>query len=411
VLEQAGDTRLLALALSSQSQLFMLANQAREAIACGERAVALARQVGDQPILSHALNNVGMSQWMLEDPAGQVTLEESLRTALAAADTEDACRAYVNIIWQLLDRYRLAEAERYLTAAVRLAEETEFLAFLSYMYVERARLEFCRGSWDTAASWAEPGADASLPVRCPALTLLGRIAARRGQPEAAGLLAAAWDLAVKADELQRLGPVAVARAEAAWLNGDPAAVRDIATPVYQLARQLEDQVNQAELGYWLVKAGQQVEPAGDHPYAVQAAGRWREAAALWETAGCPYEHAAALADSGDPPHLLTALGILDELDARPLATDVRRRLRALGVSRIPRGPLSETRVNPAGLTARQLDVLRLLGQGCTNAQIASQLVVSVRTVDSHVAAVLDKLGAASRREAAVRAAELGVLDA
>jgi DNA-binding NarL/FixJ family response regulator len=49
-------------------------------------------------------------------------------------------------------------------------------------------------------------------------------------------------------------------------------------------------------------------------------------------------------------------------------------------------------------------------KGHTNAQIASQLVVSVRTVDSHVAAVLDKLGAASRREAAARAAELGVLD-
>ena len=56
-------------------------------------------------------------------------------------------------------------------------------------------------------------------------------------------------------------------------------------------------------------------------------------------------------------------------------------------------------------------MLRLLGKGYTNAQIASQLVVSVRTVDSHVAAVLGKLGAASRREAAARAAELGVLDA
>jgi len=55
-------------------------------------------------------------------------------------------------------------------------------------------------------------------------------------------------------------------------------------------------------------------------------------------------------------------------------------------------------------------VLRLLGKGYTNAQIASQLVVSVRTVDSHVAAVLDKLGATSRHEAAARAAELGVLD-
>jgi DNA-binding NarL/FixJ family response regulator len=102
--------------------------------------------------------------------------------------------------------------------------------------------------------------------------------------------------------------------------------------------------------------------------------------------------------------------MLDELGAKPLATAVRRRLRALGVTRIPRGPLGETRVNPAGLTARQIDVLRLLGKGYTNAQIASQLVVSVRTVDSHVAAVLGKLGASGRREAAACAAELGVLD-
>jgi DNA-binding NarL/FixJ family response regulator len=56
-----------------------------------------------------------------------------------------------------------------------------------------------------------------------------------------------------------------------------------------------------------------------------------------------------------------------------------------------------------------VDVLRLLGQGCTNAQIADRLVLSVRTVDSHVAAVLDKLGVRDRRDAAARAAELGVL--
>jgi DNA-binding NarL/FixJ family response regulator len=56
-------------------------------------------------------------------------------------------------------------------------------------------------------------------------------------------------------------------------------------------------------------------------------------------------------------------------------------------------------------------VLRRLGQGRTNAQIASELVVSVRTVDSHVAALLGKLGAADRRTAAARAAELGLLDA
>jgi DNA-binding NarL/FixJ family response regulator len=157
-------------------------------------------------------------------------------------------------------------------------------------------------------------------------------------------------------------------------------------------------------------AGQSVQADGDHPYAVQAAGQWREAAAAWAELGCRYEHAAALAQSPDPEHLLTALEMLDDLGAKPLASMVRGRLRELGVTRIPRGPLDETRVNPAGLTARQVDVLRLLARGCTNAEIAGKLVLSVRTVDSHVAAVLDKLGAANRREAAARAAEVGVLD-
>lgn len=111
-----------------------------------------------------------------------------------------------------------------------------------------------------------------------------------------------------------------------------------------------------------------------------------------------------------PQHVLAALETLDGLGATPLATAVRARLRALGMARVPRGPLDQTRANPAGLTTRQVDVLRLLSQGYTNTQIARELVVSVRTVDSHVAAVLSKLGASDRRDAAARAAELGVLD-
>ena len=411
VLEKAGDARLLALALSNQSQLYMLAHQAPESISFGERAAALAREVGDPAITSHALTNIGVSRWFLGDPAGLRTIDEALRVALDAGDVEDASRAYVGIVWNLLDWFRLAEAERYLTASIQLAEEAEFLGSLSYSHVEQARLEFCRGSWDAAARLAELCLDANLPVRCTALTVLGRVRVRRGQPQAARLLESAWELAVRSGELQRTGPAAVARAEAAWLQGDRAGAREIAAPVYQEAERLGDRVHQAELGYWLAKAGQRVQPDGDHPYAVQAAGGWREAAAAFQAAGCPYEHAAALAESPDPQQLLTALAMLDELGARPLAAKVRGRLRALGVTRIPRGPVEETRVNPAGLTTRQVDVLRLLSKGYTNAQIASQLVVSVRTVDSHVAAVLGKLGAASRREAAARAAELGVLDA
>jgi len=389
----------------------MLAHQPAASISYGERAVALARQVNDAAIISHALANIGAAQWNLGDPAAERTLREALRVALEANDVEEACRAYVNLSWNMLDWFRLDEAEGYLTPAIELAEEAEFLGFLSYLRIERARLEFSRGRWDEAVRLAEAGLDAHMPTRCTALLLLGRVAVRRGQPEAAGLLEAAWELAVAVNELQRTGPVAAGLAEAAWLDGDHAGVREIAGPVYDEAVRLGDKVHQAELGYWLARAGWPAETGGGHPYAVQAAGRWREAAAAWEAAGCPYERAAALAESPDPEHLLTALGMLDDLGAKSLATVVRGRLRERGVAHIPRGPVGETRVNPAGLTSRQVAVLRLLSKGYTNAQIAGQLVVSVRTVDSHVAAVLGKLGAANRHEAAARAAELGVLDA
>jgi DNA-binding NarL/FixJ family response regulator len=168
---------------------------------------------------------------------------------------------------------------------------------------------------------------------------------------------------------------------------------------------------QAQLSYWLTRAGQAVPPVvSKHPYALQMAGRWREAAAAWRAAGYPYEHAAALAESPDPQDRLAALAELDALGAAPLARLVRAGLRRLGVAHVPRGPVGATRQNPGGLTERQVQVLRLLDQGCTNAEIADRLVVSTRTVDSHVAAVLAKLGVATRRAAAARARDLGVLD-
>ena len=83
-------------------------------------------------------------------------------------------------------------------------------------------------------------------------------------------------------------------------------------------------------------------------------------------------------------------------------------MRELGLA-VPHGPRESTRANPAGLTARQLEVLSLLAAGLTNAEIADKLVVSPRTAEHHVAAVLTKLGASSRRDAARRASELGLL--
>jgi len=64
---------------------------------------------------------------------------------------------------------------------------------------------------------------------------------------------------------------------------------------------------------------------------------------------------------------------------------------------------------PAGLTEREVEVLRLLGRRQTDKEIAEALYLGPRTVQSHVAHILNKLGVANRREAAARADHLGLL--
>ena len=101
---------------------------------------------------------------------------------------------------------------------------------------------------------------------------------------------------------------------------------------------------------------------------------------------------------GDEQDRLEALAELDDLGAARVAAHVRRRLRADGVRKIPRGPRAASRATPGGLTPRESEVLAHLRDGATNAEIARALVISPKTVDHHVSAVLAKLGATSRRE-------------
>jgi DNA-binding NarL/FixJ family response regulator len=70
---------------------------------------------------------------------------------------------------------------------------------------------------------------------------------------------------------------------------------------------------------------------------------------------------------------------------------------------VPRGPSHRTRDDPLGLTARERQVLDLLAQRLSNRDIAERLHRSERTVENHVAALLGKLGVASRDAAVARA--------
>jgi DNA-binding CsgD family transcriptional regulator len=145
------------------------------------------------------------------------------------------------------------------------------------------------------------------------------------------------------------------------------------------------------------------------PHALELAGRTEDAALAWAELGCPYEAAMALAHADRPRPLRRALADLRNLEARPAAAIVTRRLRERGIRDLPREPRAATRGNPAGLTPRELEVLIQVAAGLRNAEIAERLFVSEKTVDHHVSAILRKLRVPSRGRAAAEAARLGLI--
>ncbi|BBH63668.1 LuxR family transcriptional regulator [Actinoplanes sp. OR16] len=395
ILEQAGDPAALAFGLSNASQLHALGGQSAEAIRTGERAIALA---GDAAVLSHALNNVGYAYWDLGDERrGRAMLDESLRVAVEAGADDHACRAYTNAAWHLIDDLRLEEAGALLNAGMAFAERTEVLGFLRYQHITRSVVHLHRCEWDEAERHARWEEGAPAMMRTPALVVRGLLRLRRGLPGGEEMIEEAWEIAGRIGEAQRIGPAGAAMAEAAWLRGDATPDPRLA-PVYRERLAAEGGRRLVAFGSWLVRLGVPVPlppPSsydGKHPLSTR-----------------PYDDALALSDSGEPADLISAIRTLDGLGAGPAARRLRSRLRGLGVSRIPRGPSPATRGNAAGLTGRQAEVLRLLAGGLTNPEIAARLVLSTRTVDAHVAAILVKLGATNRHAAVAKARELGGL--
>jgi DNA-binding CsgD family transcriptional regulator len=116
------------------------------------------------------------------------------------------------------------------------------------------------------------------------------------------------------------------------------------------------------------------------------------------------ERESALERLGDAYRTARRLG------ARPLASEAAREVAALGESVTRRlGSRAAAETEGAGLTRRELEVVRLIAIGRTNREVARELFVSPRTVDMHVRNILRKLDCRSRVEAAHRAGELGLL--
>ena len=368
ILETLPRGRELAMAYSNQSQLHMLAGEDADAIAWGNRAIILAQNLDDQEILAHALNNVGVAEY------DDAKIERSLRIALERGLQEHAARAYTNIGTGCVRSGDYERAASWLDEGIAYCIDRDLDSWVLYMRAWRARLHLERGEWDDAANDADAvlaHRGASAISRIPALAVLGRIRARRGDPGAMELLDEAQRLAMQTGEFQRVAPVAAARAEAAWLRGDHEVAREEARDAYAMSEKTNEPRARAELAMFAADAS-------------------------FDDESRPYELAFSLAKQDDVNALQRAAVILEKLGDNTLLAIVRQKLRALGV----RGPRESTRANPFGLTEREIEILRLIDEGLRNAEIAARLYVSPKTVDHHVSSVLSKTGAKNRRDAA-----------
>jgi DNA-binding CsgD family transcriptional regulator/tetratricopeptide (TPR) repeat protein len=412
ILEQLPPGPELAHAYAAYSLQEMLARHGDEAVLWGSRAIELAEQVAAPVPLQMALTSVGAAQIVcFERLEGVELLERAVAIASAEGDDFQVGRALANLGGGLEEIRQYELAVSYLERAVAFDEEHDLDALEGHARAELAKIRFEQGRWEEAERLAEEALRhrwATIAIPVFALSVQGRIRARRGDPAAESFLVEAMTLARatdEVDELQWMWSPAAGCAELAWLGGRAAEIPAIVTPVYKRACALGVRWAIGELGTWLLRAGALDRLPDGVPSAFALRGR--EAAEAWRRIGCPYEEAEALAE-GDEAAMREGLAIFISLGAEPAADRLREKMRRAGMTRVPARPRASTRAAPAQLTRRQLEVLALLERGSSNAEIARRLFISEKTAGHHVSAILRKLGAGSRGEAAAAARKMGI---
>jgi DNA-binding CsgD family transcriptional regulator/tetratricopeptide (TPR) repeat protein len=385
-----------------------------EAILLGEQAIALAECMGTLETRIDALMSVGeakLARGMIE--CGQQQIELSMRLSADAGLDELTARALICLGYGFATSGRFDLATAHFERGIRFCAERDLDLPLHHLMALLARCQCNLGNWDAAhrlSSSVLNVEDGAPGTRFDALLVAGLLLARQGHSGAGPLLDEALELATTSGCVYFIGPVRAARAEAAFLMGDAAGALTEARAAYDLAIERGHRWIAAELAYWRWKCRDlTTAPAAiAAPFALHLAGDWAGAAAAWEALGCPYEAAQARAESDDEGAQRIALAAFEKLGARPAASFARSRLRELGARRVPRGPRPSTRSNPAGLTAREIDVMTLVAAGRSNQEIAARLFLSPRTVENHVAAILAKLRVTARADVGKAAQRLGI---
>jgi DNA-binding CsgD family transcriptional regulator/tetratricopeptide (TPR) repeat protein len=396
-----GDTVELARAYSGLSQLAMLEGNVDETEIWGSRALALADQLGDQGVKAHALVNLGSIK-MQQDAEATDELLEAHRLADQVRDRHEATRALLNIGYSAMALVRPDISWKYTKEAIEYAEQHQVDTLLLYARHISAWLHLEDGAWAEAERIAGRAPDTGPSVaQLLARTVLTSLAVRRGDPDAPERIAGLVEQAGLTGELERIGPALQLETEWALTTGAPFPLQR-----FEESRRLLTELSGAGwagslVAAWAAVAGVHLPYVGNAPapHRAMSEGDWARAASLFGDVGWEYSQALMLSLLDTNEALGEALEVARRLGALPLENRVRRRMRELDFS-VPRRPLEATLANPASLTPRQAEVLALLAEGLSNAELAERLFVSPRTAEHHVEAILTKLGVSTRREAA-----------
>lgn len=407
------------------------------AIALAERAVEIAGRVRDPNLNPMASHTLGMAMIGAGRIAEGLPLLDEAMTAAIAGELDDyfAGVVYCNVIdacLQIADVRRAAEWSQAATAWCESLQDGSIYPGLCR--VNRAEVAALRGAWEQAEtealravdeirSFAPDGAAAALyhvgEIRrrrgdaAGAEEAFGRAAdlGREPQPGLALLRfaegkteaarrALAHELPAGLSPLRR-AQILAARVELAIADDDLDDARRTADALEALAAGFPTPALAAEAatatGIVALAEGR----------AEDAADALRTAFAMWQDLKLPYEaarvraeHGRALLACGDEEAgvraVRSAATALEELGAVPEA----RRVAAIAPSHA--GSL------PAGLTAREADVLRLVAAGKTNREIAAELFISEHTVARHLQNMFAKLGVSTRSGATAYAYEHGL---
>jgi DNA-binding CsgD family transcriptional regulator len=343
----------------------------------------------------------------------------------------------------LIEADLLDDAQGVLSRGIRHCETIGAPWLLPSYHGGMARIHLARGDWDAAAAELETslelaedtGNTGSNPL---VLALLGEIELHRGdlescrrrvaaaeqivaeyggmhwhagdamearaklleaEDEAQGVAAVLGNLWILREAAGLLGAnqsIAVRLTRAAMRVGDLERARHVAATAERMA----SEIGTATAKGWALHARGLV--TGESEPFLEAVETLRSSPRVLELAGACEDAASVIASHGDAAQakdlLATAAEIYDRVGARFDTDRVESRLRALGVRRGPSSAHVRARTGWESLTPTENKIVALVAEGLRNRQIAARLFLSVRTVETHLSHVYDKLGIRSRTE-------------